>query len=107
MQLWAAWLLIAGVTAAATLAASSPELATVGVVWALIVLAAGLMYEHRLAFAFGLIGGFAALLALLVDQFESSVAAAAGTLVFGLLIVAAGIVWRRRFGRLTLIEGDS
>ena len=104
---WESALLIGGVTAAAVLAATSPELATVGIVWALIVLAAGLIYERRLAFAFGAIGVYAALLALVIDQFESSVAAAVGTLVFGLLVVLAGIVWRRRFGRLTVTAGRS
>ena len=104
---WESALLIGGVTAAAVLSASSPELATVGIVWALIVLAAGLIYERRLAFAFGAIGVYAALLALVIDQFESSVAAAVGTLVFGLLVVLAGIVWRRRFGGLTVTAGRS
>ena len=95
--LWQTALLGAGVVAAAMLAARSPELAAIGIVWAFFVLAAGVAYQHRIGFALGVIGSYGTLLTLIIAQFDSSVAGALGTLALGLLIVAAGIVWRRRF----------
>ncbi len=100
--LWQSALLGAGIVAASALAAQSPELAGIGIVWALFVLAAGVVYQHRIGFAMGVIGSYATLLTLIIAQFDSSVAGALGTLAFGLLIVAAGIIWRRRFAGLTL-----
>ena len=100
--LWQSALLGAGIVAAAALAAQSPELAAIGIIWALAVLAAGVVYQHRIGFAMGVIGSYATLLTLIIAQFDSSVAGALGTLAFGLLIVAAGIIWRRRFAGLTL-----
>lgn len=94
---WESALLIAGVTAATILAAESPEWATIGIVWSLVLLIGGVFWEHRIAFVFGIIGVYAAGLTLVLGQFDSSAGAAFGTLAFGVLVVLAGIVWRRRF----------
>ena len=104
---WESVLLIAGISASASLAESRPELAALGIAWAMAVLVAGVVHQRRLAFAFGAIGVYATLLTLVVDQLDSSVAAATGTLAFGLLVILVGVIWRRHFSRLTLLEDDS
>lgn len=104
---WESALLAGGVAAAAVLAAESEELAAIGIVWALILLAAGVLRQRRLELFFGVVGVYAAGLTLVLGQFESSLGAIIGTLLFGLLIVAGAMVWRRRGSRLTLTEGDS
>ena len=94
---WQSSLLIAGVAAATILAAESPEWAAIGIVWSLALLVGGVFWEQRIAFAFGVIGLYAAGLTLVLGSFDSSAGAAFGTLAFGVLVVLAGIVWRRRF----------
>ncbi len=94
---WESTLLIAGVAGASILAAHSPGWGALGLVWALVLLIAGVYWEHRLAFAFGVIGVYSAGLTLVLGQFDSSAGAAFGTLAFGLLVVLSGIIWRRRF----------
>ena len=104
---WESALLAAGVAAAAVLAAESEELAAVGIVWALALLIAGVLRQRRLELFFGVVGVYAAGLTLVLGQFESSIGAIIGTLLFGALIVVGVIIWRRRGRRLTLIEADS
>lgn len=104
---WESALLAGGVAAAAVLAAESEELAAIGIVWALVLLVAGVLRQRRLELFFGVVGVYAAGLTLVLGQFESSLGAIVGTLLFGLLLVAGAMVWRRRTRRLTLTEGDS
>lgn len=94
---WESSLLIAGIVAATILAAESPEWAAIGIVWSLALLVGGVFWEPRIAFTFGVIGLYAAGLTLVLGSFDSSAGAAFGTLAFGVLVVLAGLVWRRRF----------
>lgn len=104
---WEAALLGGGVAATGFFAAENEILGSLGMVWGLILLTAGVARQHRLALFFGAIGVYVPGLVLILGQWDSSFGAIVGTLVFGLLIVAGAIVWRRRSRRLTLIEGDS
>ncbi len=103
---WQAMLLGASVAATIILAADSEALAPIGIVWALGLVASGAVRQRRVELAFGLIGVYAAGLSLILGPLDSSVGAVVGTLVFGLLLSAATIVWRRR-ARLTLAEPRS
>jgi hypothetical protein len=94
--LWKSSLLAGGVAAASVLASESEELAAIGIVWALVLLLAGVARQQRLELFFGVVGVYASGLTLVLGQYESSLGAIVGTLVFGLLIVAGAIVWRRR-----------
>lgn len=105
--LWESALLGGGVAAAAVLAAESEALAAIGIVWALVLLVAGVVQQRRLELFLGVVGVYAAGLTLVLGQFESSLGAIVGTLLFGLLIVFGAIIWRQRSRRLTLDEADS
>ncbi len=104
---WKSVLLAGGVTASAILAAESEGLAAIGIVWAVVLLLAGVARQQRLELFFGVVGVYASGLTLVLGQYESSLGAIIGTLFFGVVIVAGAIIWRRRSRRLTLVEGDS
>lgn len=94
--LWKSALLAGGVAAASVLASEGEGLAAIGIVWALVLLLAGVARQQRLELFFGVVGVYASGLTLVLGQYESSLGAIVGTLVFGLLIVVGAIVWRRR-----------
>ena len=104
---WKSALLAGGVTASSILAAESEGLAAIGIVWALVLLIAGVARQQRLELFFGVVGVYAAGLTLVLGQLESSLGAIVGTLFFGVLVAVGAIFWRRRSRRLTLIETDS
>ena len=104
---WEAALLGGGVAAAGFFAAENEALGSLGIVWGLILLTAGVVRQHRLAVFFGAVGVYVPGLVLILGRWDSSLGGIIGTLIFGLLIVAGAITWRRRGRRLTLAEGDS
>lgn len=106
--IWESALLAAGIIGATMLAATTPALAAIGIVWALALLTAGAVAQHRLSTAFGLIGVYASGLMLLIDELQSGLAAIVGTLIFGVLIVSVAVAvrWRRRAAQ-PLIDTDS
>ncbi len=93
---WRAALLCGGVAAASILAVEHEALAAVGIIWGLALLGVGAVRRERIELLFGIIGVYATGLSLVLGQLESNLGAVAGTLVFGLLIVVAAMVWRRR-----------
>ena len=93
---WEAALLAGGVTAAAMLSIESEGLGAIGIVWALVLLIAGVVRQQRLELFFGVAGVYASGLTLVLGQYESDLGAIVGTLIFGMLVVAGAILWRRR-----------
>ena len=107
MPFWQAALLAGGVVAVTMLAVEHDALATIGIIWGLFLLLAGVARRQRLELFFGVVGVYATGLTLILGSLESNLGAVVATLIFGLLVVAGAIIWRRRNRRLTLAEGDS
>ena len=98
---WQGALLGAGVVAAAFLAAEHDALTTIGIAWGLLLLVAGILRRRPLEMFFGAVGVYATGLTLMISL-ESTLGAVIGSLVFGLLLVAGAIVWRRRSAAIDL-----
>ena len=71
----------------------------VGGVWAAAMIAAAAMQRRWLALAVGALGLYVTFLAVVIGAFDASLGAGLGTLLFGVLVLAAAIAWRRRVGR--------
>ena len=63
------------------------------------MIAASAMQRRWLALAVGALGLYVTFLAVVIGAFDASLGAGFGTLLFGVLVLAAAIAWRRRVGR--------
>lgn len=95
-RLWELAFWAAGLAAAIAFAVSSAGWPAVGGVWGALILAAAAHFRRPLALAAGVIALYAVFLAVVIETFDSGAAAGFGTLAFGLLLLAAVLLWRRR-----------
>ncbi|MDE2966440.1 MAG: hypothetical protein OXS30_02975 [Chloroflexota bacterium] len=95
-SIWEAALLIGGVVGATILSTQSTSHAVIGLVWSLAVLGAGALWQHQLALGLGLLGFYVSGTIALFSGVESTEAAVAATLAFGIALVIAAVWWSRR-----------
>ncbi|MDE2895305.1 MAG: hypothetical protein OXN87_07910 [Chloroflexota bacterium] len=96
VAIWEAALLVGGVAAAVILSTQSVAHSVIGLVWSLAVLGTGAVRQHQLALGLGLLGFYVSGTIALFGGVESTEAAIAGTLAFGIALVAAAVWWSRR-----------
>ena len=95
-RLWELAFWAAGLAAAIAFAVSAGGWPAVGGVWGALILAAAARFRRPLPLAAGVIALYAVFLAVVIETFDSSAAAGFATLAFGLLLLAAVLLWRRR-----------
>ncbi|MDE2744598.1 MAG: hypothetical protein OXI41_01260 [Chloroflexota bacterium] len=88
--------MVGGVAAAVILSTQSVAHSVIGLVWSLAVLGTGAVRQHQLALGLGLLGFYVSGTIALFGGVESTEAAIAGTLAFGIALVAAAVWWSRR-----------
>lgn len=105
-SIWESALLIGGVVGAIILSAQSASHSAIGLAWSLAVLVAGAVRQHQLALGLGLLGFYISGTIVLFSGVDSTEAAIAGTVAFGIALVAAAFWWSRRVRPAPSIDTD-
>lgn len=95
-RVWELAVWAAGLTAAIGFAAADGGWPAAGGVWAAAMILSAALQRRWLAMAAGVIGLYVVFLMIVIETFNASAGAGFGTLVFGLLVLAAVLAWRRR-----------
>ena len=96
VRVWELVVWAGGLTAAIGFAAADGGWPAAGGVWAAAMILSAALQRRWLAMAGGVIGLYVVFLMIVIETFNASAGAGFGTLVFGLLVLAAVLAWRRR-----------
>ena len=95
-RVWELAVWAAGLTTAIGFAAADGGWPAAGGAWAAAMILSAALQRRWLAMAASVIGLYVVFLMIVIETFNASAGAGFGTLLFGLLVLAAVLAWRRR-----------